>query len=305
MRLECFILQQVGLFSHIIESNFSCLVGATSQSESTSTALSDDLRSEEIQIIAYRFRVLVIGRANAGKTTILQKVCNTAEQPEIFNTKGKKVCMYEFVFRIDELILSQRGMHNIENELVFKSNPRFIFHDSHGFEAGGIEELNKVKQFITERSKMVDLSEQLHVIWYCIPMDDERPFTAAELNFFGESGTGGVPVVAIFTKFDALEDVAYGKLTKEGILPADAVKQTADRAVTDFEKEYLPIFHKLKFPPKGYVYLRVLDMNKPKADCHRLADTVAAVLENTDLKRLFVSIQRNNLELSIRYMVER
>ncbi|KAF8815112.1 hypothetical protein BYT27DRAFT_7199608 [Phlegmacium glaucopus] len=262
---------------------FHTSTGATSQSESTSTALPDD-RAKEIRAMAHRFRVLVIGRANAGKTTILQKVCNTAEQPEIFNTKGKK-----------------RGMHNIENELIFKSNPRFVFHDSRGFEAGAVEELNKVKQFITQRSEMLDLSEQLHVIWYCIPMDDERPFTAAERSFFGECGTGSVPVVAMFTKFDALEDVAYGKLIKEGIPPADAVNQTADRAVADFEKEYLPIFHELDFPPKGHVYLR--DMNKPGADCRQLADTVAAVLNNTNLKRLFVSTQRNNLELSITYAV--
>ena len=38
-----------------------------------------------------RFRVLIIGRANAGKTTILQRVCNTTEQPKIFNRKGHKV----------------------------------------------------------------------------------------------------------------------------------------------------------------------------------------------------------------------
>ncbi|KAF8797463.1 hypothetical protein BYT27DRAFT_7204554 [Phlegmacium glaucopus] len=269
---------------------------ATSQSESTSTASPDDPRSEQIRARARRFRILVIGRANAGKTTILQKVCNTAEQPEIFNTKGKKV---------KNSILKpsvERGMHNIENELIFKSNPQFVFHDSRGFEAGAVEELNKVKRFITERSKMLDLSKQLHVIWYCIPMDDERPFTTAERSFFSECGTGSVPVVAIFTKFDALEDVAYGKLTKEGILPADAVKQTTDRAVADFEKEYLPIFQELDFPPKGHVYLR--DMNKPGADCRQLVDTVAAVLNNTNLKRLFVSTQRNNLELCIMYALE-
>ncbi len=56
-------------------------------------------------------------------------------------------------------------MHNVNNELVFKSNPGFVFHDSRGFEAGGIEELTDMKQFITERSEMVDLSKQLHVIW--------------------------------------------------------------------------------------------------------------------------------------------
>ncbi|KIM63562.1 hypothetical protein SCLCIDRAFT_24004, partial [Scleroderma citrinum Foug A] len=38
-----------------------------------------------------RFRVLVIGRSNAGKTTLLQRVCNTTELPEVFNAKGEKL----------------------------------------------------------------------------------------------------------------------------------------------------------------------------------------------------------------------
>ena len=35
------------------------------------------------------FRILVIGRANAGKTTLLQRVCNTTEDPCIYD-KNKK-----------------------------------------------------------------------------------------------------------------------------------------------------------------------------------------------------------------------
>jgi GTPase SAR1 family protein len=31
-----------------------------------------------------KFRVLVLGRANAGKTTILQRVCETTESPKIY-----------------------------------------------------------------------------------------------------------------------------------------------------------------------------------------------------------------------------
>jgi len=31
-----------------------------------------------------KFRVLIIGRANAGKTSILQRVCDTTESPEIY-----------------------------------------------------------------------------------------------------------------------------------------------------------------------------------------------------------------------------
>ena len=56
-------------------------------------------------------------------------------------------------------------MHNIENELVFRSNPGFIFHDSHGFEAGGTSELETIKRFIAEKSEEKQLSSQLHVIW--------------------------------------------------------------------------------------------------------------------------------------------
>ena len=33
-----------------------------------------------------QFRVLIIGRANAGKTSILQRVCDTTESPEIYRT---------------------------------------------------------------------------------------------------------------------------------------------------------------------------------------------------------------------------
>lgn len=31
-----------------------------------------------------KFRVLIVGRANAGKTTILQRVCETTESPKIY-----------------------------------------------------------------------------------------------------------------------------------------------------------------------------------------------------------------------------
>jgi hypothetical protein len=43
-----------------------------------------------------RFRVLIIGRANAGKTSILQRVCDTTESPEIYRVgplgTREKVC---------------------------------------------------------------------------------------------------------------------------------------------------------------------------------------------------------------------
>ena len=51
---------------------------------------------EDIKILRERyrcphFRILVIGRANAGKTTILEKVCGAAKgtMPIIYNKNGK------------------------------------------------------------------------------------------------------------------------------------------------------------------------------------------------------------------------
>jgi hypothetical protein len=40
-----------------------------------------------------QFRILVIGKANAGKTTILRKVCNATPgaKPIIYDAEGKKV----------------------------------------------------------------------------------------------------------------------------------------------------------------------------------------------------------------------
>ena len=56
-------------------------------------------------------------------------------------------------------------MHNIENELIFRSNDKFVFHDSEGFEAGHEDEFVKVKNFIVDREKTTFLKKCIHVIW--------------------------------------------------------------------------------------------------------------------------------------------
>jgi hypothetical protein len=59
----------------------------------------------------------------------------------------------------------ERGEHEIEKEMIFRSCPGLIFHDSRGFESGGVAELEKVKNFINQRAKERNLQNQLHVIW--------------------------------------------------------------------------------------------------------------------------------------------
>jgi len=49
------------------------------------------MQPQDIREKIGRFRILVVGRANAGKTTLLQRVCNTTDNPEVFDDAGNKV----------------------------------------------------------------------------------------------------------------------------------------------------------------------------------------------------------------------
>jgi septin family protein len=51
------------------------------------------LSAAEIRDRCPQFRILVIGKANAGKTTILRKVCNATPdaKPIIYDAEGKKI----------------------------------------------------------------------------------------------------------------------------------------------------------------------------------------------------------------------
>jgi GTPase SAR1 family protein len=51
------------------------------------------LSAEEIRAECPQFRILIIGKANAGKTTILRKVCNAKPdaKPIVRDAEGKEV----------------------------------------------------------------------------------------------------------------------------------------------------------------------------------------------------------------------
>ena len=135
-----------------------------------------------------RFRILVIGRANAGKTTLLQRVCNTTEDPCIYDDDKNlvsvqrpedKFCFWKFQlawtyfsrtpFFIDIQkfadLSCQRGIHDIHRPFGFQSNPGFIFHDSPGFESGDEKQLQEVLLFMEKKAKSTEVDDQLHAIW--------------------------------------------------------------------------------------------------------------------------------------------
>ncbi|KIK16912.1 hypothetical protein PISMIDRAFT_112405 [Pisolithus microcarpus 441] len=262
----------------------------------------DPEKAREYMTKTERFRVLIIGRANAGKTTILRRVCNTVENPEIFDGNGRKVCV---VIEVGAEYF-QRGHHNIEDELVFRSNAGFVFHDSSGFEAGSVEQFDKVKRFVIDHAAARFLRDRIHAIWYCIPMTEcERTVTAAERKFFNECDTGHVPVVVLLTKADYFDFLAIDELLDEGLELEEAERRATEREFQLLEKWQAHIKHNLdqcKFPPK--FYLPLTKMHEESTDCAALIQCTASALNEEGLERLLLSTQQSSIALCIEYAMK-
>ncbi|KDQ12884.1 hypothetical protein BOTBODRAFT_34030 [Botryobasidium botryosum FD-172 SS1] len=202
---------------------------------------------------------------------------------------------------------SLRGEHNIEYELRFPGNPGFVFHDSRGFESGSVEELDLVRKFIQEQASLGSMSKQLHAIWYCFPADSNRLMTAAEQEFFNKIDTGSVPVIAVFTKFDALDSAAFTELCSQGF-PFETAKEMAPKhAKETFNKEFLPLVESLAHQPKAVVHLRNMHDRKSltavQEAASELVQSTEAALDSDVLKMLLVQAQRVNVELCIKSAV--
>ncbi|KAI5989835.1 GTP-binding protein [Pisolithus marmoratus] len=247
-----------------------------------------------------RFRVLVMGRANAGKTTILQRVCNSTDKPEIFDGKGNKVWTCRVA---DNPECFQRGYHDIRHELVFQSNPGFVFHDSCGFEAGSTQQFDQMRNFVAEHAATTRINERVHAIWFCIPMTDyHRMVTAAEQKFFNECDTGHVPVIVLVTKVDALYLTAIRELLDQGLTIAEAKERATEKQGELLEK-WLGHLDKCKFPPKGYVSLQ--KMNQEDVDCTSLMECTANMLNEEGLQRLLISTQQSSIAICVKYAVDK
>ena len=58
-----------------------------------------------------------------------------------------------------------RGIHDVNEEIVFTGRPDLIVHDSRGFEAGAEAELQTMREFLERKSASSDVRERLHIIW--------------------------------------------------------------------------------------------------------------------------------------------
>ncbi|KAG2111354.1 hypothetical protein DEU56DRAFT_749630, partial [Suillus clintonianus] len=166
----------------------------------------------------------------------------------------------------------------------------------------------KVKAFITSRSQKRGIKDRIHAIWYCIPMDEEsRSFTEGEVKFFSQCDTGSIPVIVLFTKFDALYDDEFAELISKGESRENAKRLASMRARASFvngpQVKFLYNREGKRRPPNCHICLA--DMNMNDADCGPLIKCTAENLDHEALKRLFISTQQTNLELCMKYAVER
>ncbi|KAG9033784.1 hypothetical protein FRB95_014272 [Tulasnella sp. JGI-2019a] len=242
-------------------------------------------------------RILLIGKANAGKTSILKKICGETEIPIVYDRDGKVLAGLP---TLNPTLA--RGMHDINYEIIYPSRPRFSFYDSRGIESGSAEEIDKVANFIARRSAM-PLDQRLHATWICLPLDDERPVGETELRMLGLKDSGGVPIVVVFTKYDGLETRALNTLRREGQLkPREAFRAMAATAERLFKEHWLNRIYTVE-PPKP-PFVRLKDLHKQEGNCQDLMDCTLDVLkDNEPAKKMFVVAQEYNLQKRMEWAV--
>ena len=130
-----------------------------------------------------------------------------------------------------------------------------------------------------------------------------------------------VPIVVLFTKFDALVPVALGKIepTDRRLPIQERVLKAKELVEGIFNKaDVWGRLSKMTHPPKSsvrieglyYVFLytywvllftNMLGMHRSNKGCSTLLEITAAVLSDETLQMLFVSAQEANIALCITY----
>jgi len=250
-----------------------------------------DAQQDRLRVPNIKFRILIIGRANAGKTSILQRVCDSLDSPEIYRHDGSGT---RHRIQLDHTM--ERGTHNIEDELTFPSHDGYVFHDSPGFEWGSVDEFRVVQDFVHRKSQERRLRDRLHAIWYCIPMDNDRP--SLELRHFGDiCPDKQVPVIAVFTKFDQFKRDIKMKLEDDGRDPE-----------TDLDAEVEGVFqrHYLAGLAGSPPFIRLERMHKPGRRVADLIELTANVLSSGVVALMLMAVQKpeDSLELSIKQAIK-
>ena len=129
-----------------------------------------------------------------------------------------------------------------------------------------------------------------------------------------------MPVIVVFTKFDALDDLTFEDLLEKGISPDEASAQCEMHAMELFKQTgIIDKLARTKFPPGHTAFLRsknflllssstctfhfISDLDIPTSSIGSLLEETTSALDNRALQQLFVTSQLSNMKLSIKYSI--
>ncbi|KAJ7442902.1 hypothetical protein B0H11DRAFT_1932101 [Mycena galericulata] len=210
---------------------------------------------------------------NAGKTSILQRVCETTDSPEIYRVQAVNGKEIREQIRLDP---------TSETSWLFTNHAGYVFHDSRGFESGNTNEMELVEAFVCDRSQRRELQERLHAIW------------VGHRSFPQDLSSHECPKYEAFkrnVRMD-LEDEPAGRLD-------DIERRTQDECRERFKTRF--------WEPLGAsrTFVRLEGMNKPDRRCDELVRTTMDALNPDAVALMLVAVQKGNLELSVRRAVGR
>ncbi|KAJ3517597.1 hypothetical protein NLJ89_g414 [Agrocybe chaxingu] len=197
-----------------------------------------------------RFRILVTG---VGKSSLVSS---------IFNVATKDI----------DIAHGHVGKANIAHEYTSDSNPRFILHDSQGFEPGSEKTWDTVKKFIRDKCEEgLEAKDRLHAIWLCI----ETPRTGSRLMQTGDekllelANELKVVVIIVFTKYDILFN-EYLRKARNAKLPnaRTGAKTNAEHHLDALIKnsprpfEYVPVSTSEKYPERFDMLKRLTEITR-------------------------------------------
>jgi len=150
-----------------------------------------------------RFRILVIGRAGVGKSSLINRIFGI----NIAHSKGREA-----------------GYLDIEREFQSEENGLLVLHDSEGFEPGQLENYITVRRFIEERSMKPLLKDRIHCLWLCVETpiaggrvletgdekliefahEKDSMFSTCLITLQSTGDYQSVPLVLVFTQYDRL-----------------------------------------------------------------------------------------------------
>lgn len=170
-----------------------------------------------------KFRIVLVGKSGVGKSSLIRSMFNIDPDDKT---------------KID-ISHDSPGEADIKREYTSPANPRFILHDSKGFEAGSGGNWDTVKDFLRDRRDL-ELPGRIHAIWFCVetPRKGGRLLQTGDEKLLQLAKEFDIPIIAVFTKYDQLV-TQFSRKDKEKA--EDAALKSFNDSVMELQKAWVKL----------------------------------------------------------------